>query len=152
MWFGSRAQAARRLPEWRSEVEKAMKSPSKRLCLMGLTLGVGLTFSAGGLRAQTQTPNLQTAVEGAQTPQDQKIQQLQDKLEEIQKELMELKQANSTQPTTHFSTTAKASAPPAALAEAEPEITDSSNPKSVPFAFADFTWLNGNARATDTPY
>ena len=119
---------------------------------MGLTLGVGLTFSAGDLRAQTQTPNLQTAVEGTQTPQDQKIQQLQDKLEEIQKELIELKKANSAQPGTHYITTAKASAPPSALTEDEPEITDPSNPKSVPFAFADFTWLNGNARTKDTPY
>src|SRR5258708_3137827 len=136
MWFGSRAQAARRLPEWRSEVEKAMKSPSKRLCLMGLTLGVGLTFSAGGLRAQTQTPNLQTAVEGAQTPQDQKIQQLQDKLEEIQTELMELKQANSAQPTTHFTATAKPPPPPSALTQKEPKNTDPSNPKPEPFTFA----------------
>jgi hypothetical protein len=35
---------------------------------------------------------------------------------------------------------------------AEPEITDPSNPKSEPFAFADFTWLTGNARTKDTPY
>ncbi|WP_433964390.1 hypothetical protein [Tunturiibacter gelidiferens] len=79
---------------------------------MGLTLGVGLTFSAGDLQAQTQTPNLQTAVENAQTPQDQKIQHLQDKLEEIQKELVELKKANSAQPETHHTTTAKASVAP----------------------------------------
>src|SRR5258708_24176638 len=38
------------------------------------------------------------------------------------------------------------------LSEAEPEITDPHNPKSEPFAFADFTWLNGNARTKDTPY
>ncbi len=31
-------------------------------------------------------------------------------------------------------------------------ITDPSNPKSEPFAFADFTWLTGNARTIDTPY
>ncbi len=31
-------------------------------------------------------------------------------------------------------------------------ITDPSNPKSEPFAFADFTWLTGNARTVDTPY
>src|SRR5712664_2180338 len=99
-----------------------MKSPSKRLCLMGLTLGVGLTLNAGDLRAQTQKPNLQTAVEGTQTPQDQKMQQLEDKLEELQKELMELKQANSAQPETHHTTTAKASAPPSALTETEPEV------------------------------
>jgi hypothetical protein len=129
-----------------------MKSASKRLCLAGLTLGVGLTFSAGDSRAQTQAPNLQTAVEGTQTPQDQKIQQLQDKLEEIQKELMELKKANSAQPETHHITTAKASAPPSALTEAEPEVTDPASPHSEPFAFADFTWLNGNPRTKDTPY
>jgi hypothetical protein len=129
-----------------------MKSASKRLCLAGLTLGVGLTFSAGDSRAQTQAPNLQTAVEGTQTPQDQKIQQLQDKLEEIQKELIELKRANSSQPETHHITTAKASASPSALTEAEPEITDPSSPHSEPFAFADFTWLNGNPRTKDTPY
>src|ERR1700736_814255 len=105
-----------------------MKSPGKRLGLIGLSLGVGLMFSAGDLWAQTQTPNLQTAVEGTQTPPGQKIQQLQDKLEEIQKELMELKQATSAQPPPHFTTTAKASAPPSALTEEEPEITDPSNP------------------------
>jgi hypothetical protein len=92
-------------------------------------------------------------VEGTQTPQDQKIQQLEDKLEEIQKELMELKQANSAQPETHHITTAKASAPPPAIPDGEEAvITDPSNPKSEPFAFADFTWLTGNPRTKDTPY
>jgi type II secretory pathway pseudopilin PulG len=129
-----------------------MQSPRKISLLIGLTLGAGLTFWSGDLRAQDQTPNLQSAVENAQSSQDQKIQQLQDKLEEIQKELIELKRANSTQPETHHITSAKASGPPPALSEAEPEITDPSNPKSEPFAFADFTWLTGNARTKDTPY
>src|SRR5258706_1615749 len=130
-----------------------MKSRRKRLYLMGLTLGVGLTLNAGDLRAQTQTPNLQTAVEGTQTPQDQKIQRLEDKLEELQKELMELKQANSAQPETHHITTAKDSGPPPVIPHGEEAgITDPSNPKSEPFAFADFTWLTGNPRTKDTPY
>ncbi len=43
-------------------------------------------------------------------------------------------------------------APPPAVSEEESVITDPSNPKSVPFAFADFTWLNGNPRTKDTPY
>ncbi len=119
---------------------------------MGLTLGVGLTVSTGNLCAQTQTPNLQTVVEGTQTGQDLKIQQLQDKLEEIQKEIIELKKANSAQPETHHITTAKASAAAPNLSETEPEITDPSSPHSEPFAYADFTWLNGNARTVDTPY
>src|SRR5260370_21143237 len=123
-----------------------------RLCLMGLTLGVGLACSTGDLGAQTQTPNLQTAVEGTQTGQDLKIQQLQDKLEEIQKELIELKRAGSAQPETHHITTAKASVAAPNLSETQPEITDPSSPHSEPFAFADFTWLNGNPRTVDTPY
>jgi hypothetical protein len=130
-----------------------MKSPSKRFFLMGLTLGAWLTFNAGDSRAQSQTPDLQSAVENTgATPQDQKIQQLQDKLEEIQKELMQLKQANAVQPETHHITTAKASGPPPSISEQETVITDPSNPKSEPFAFADFTWLTGNARTVDTPY
>ena len=74
--------------------------------LLGLAL-IGLRLGVGDLKAQTTVPNLQTSVEGTQTGQDLKIQQLQDKLEEIQKELMELKQANSAQPETHHLTTAK---------------------------------------------
>jgi hypothetical protein len=146
------APARRAARNGEAEVKTKIQSHFQRLSLTGSAFVVGLTLSAGYLPAQTQTPNLQTAVENAQTPQDQKIQQLQDKLEEIQKELIELKKANSVQPETHHTTTAKASAPPAALTEAEPEITDPSSPHSEPFAFADFTWLNGNARTKDTPY
>jgi hypothetical protein len=66
---------------------------------------------------------------------------------------MELKQASSAQPETHHITTAKASGPPPAVPDGEEAvITDPSNPKSEPFAFADFTCLTGNARTKDTPY
>jgi hypothetical protein len=103
---------------------------------------------------RAQTPNLQTSVENTQTGQDLKIQQLQDKLEEIQKELMELKRTNTAQPETQHLTTSKAPAPAPAPAASEEEtvITDPANPHSEPFAFADFTWLTGNARTKDTPY
>jgi Putative beta-barrel porin-2, OmpL-like. bbp2 len=117
---------------------------------MGLALGIRLTF--GGLNLFARTPNLQTAVENAQTPQDQRIQQLQERLEQIQKELTELKRANSVAPETHHTTMAKASVTSSDLSDAEPEITDPSNPHSEPFAFADFTWLTGNPRTKDTPY
>ena len=116
-----------------------MKLPSRRFCLLGLTLAVGLTLSGAVLQAQTQGPNLKTAVEGPQTDQDLKIQQLEDKLEAIQKELRELKQSNAIAPETHYITTAKASGPPPSISEQETVITDPSNPKSEPFAFADFT-------------
>jgi hypothetical protein len=133
-------------------VKTRMQSPVQRLSRIGSAFVLGLTLNAGYLQAQTQTQNLQTAVENTGTTQDQKIQQLQDKLEEIQKELIELKRANSAQPETHHITTAKASAPPPAVSDEESVITDPSDPKSEPFAFADFTWLTGNARTKDTPY
>jgi hypothetical protein len=156
----------------RSEVKTIIKSRIQGPSLLGLIL-LGLQLGAGDLKAQTSVSNTQTAVEGTQTPtaQDQKIQQLQDKLDEIEKELIELKRANSAQPEAHHVTTAKASAPPPpavsasapsstfsasapppTVSEEESVITDPSNPKSEPFAFADFTWLNGNPRTKDTPY
>jgi Putative beta-barrel porin-2, OmpL-like. bbp2 len=135
----------------RSEVKTITKLRIQWPSLLGLAL-IGLRLGVGDLKAQTTVPNLQTAVEGTQTGQDLKIQQLQDKLEEIQKELMELKQANSAQPETHHLITAKASVAAPNLTETQPEITDPSNPKSESFAFADFTWLTGNARTVDTPY
>lgn len=143
-------------------VKTIMKSYIQGLGLIGLTFGAGLILSGGDLWAQAQPANLQTTVEETgtvksqavehQTLQDQKIQQLQDKLEEIQKELIELRQANSAAPETHHTTTAKASVTSSDLSEAEPEITNPSNPHSEPFAFADFTWLTGNPRTVDTPY
>ena len=118
-----------------------------------MCLAVALGVCTADLAAQTTEPNLQTNVENSQSPnaQDQKIQQLQDKLEEIQKELIELKQERSAAPETHHTTSAKASVAPN-LSEAAPEVTDPSSPHSEPFSFADFTWLNGNARTKDTPY
>jgi hypothetical protein len=134
-------------------VKTIIKSHIQWPSLLGLAL-LGLRLGAGDLRAQTTVPKPQTAVEDTQAPtaQDQKIQQLQNKLEEIEKELIELKHANSAQPETHPTATAKASAPPPAASDEEAVITDPSNPKSVPFAFADFSWLNGNPRTKDTPY
>ncbi len=123
------------------------------MSLLGLTFGVGLLLTAGKADAQDQTPNLQTTVENARTPQDQKIQDLQDKLEEIQKELMELKKAASAPPrVVHPIATGKGSIAAPAASETEAESTDPKDPHSQPFAFADFTWLNGNPRTVDTPY
>src|ERR1700729_99523 len=135
----------------RSKVKTIIQSRIQWPSLLGLAL-IGLRLGVGDLRAQTTVPNLQTSVESTQTGQDLKIQQLQDKLEEIQKELIELKKVNSAQPETHHITTAKASAAAPSMSEAEPEVTDPSSPPSEPFAFADFTWLNGNACTKDTPY
>jgi Putative beta-barrel porin-2, OmpL-like. bbp2 len=42
--------------------------------------------------------------------------------------------------------------PATTAANAPPERTTKSQEKTEPFAFADFTWLNGNPRTKDTPY
>jgi hypothetical protein len=139
--------------DWRSTVKTKMKSHIQGLSLTCLVFGAGLTLDAIDLHAQTEEETApQTIIDNTRAAQDQKIQQLQDKLEEIQQELIKLKLANAVEPETHHTTTAKASAPEATFAEAEPQITDPHNPRSEPFAFADFTWLNGNARTKDTPY
>ncbi len=154
----------------------------KSLGLAALGLGVGLSFPAKGL-AQTQESPTPAAADSA-TTQDEKIQRLQTQLEEIQRQLMELKQSNAakaaattaapapsvpapsvavTPAAGTATTTAKASAPVSPAAEEASEMTpltpaeveyakDPKNPHSDPFAFGDFTWLNGNARTKDTPY
>src|ERR1700744_1967654 len=125
-----------------NSVKKMTTSLGCRSSLIGLALGIRLTCCA--LNSFAQTTNLQMAVENAETTQDQKIQQLQEKLEQIQKELIALKLVNSAHPETHGATPTKALGPSPALSEAaDPEITAPSNPKSEPFAFADFTWLTG---------
>jgi hypothetical protein len=106
------------------------------------------------------------------TSDDQKIDMLQQRLEEIQKELLELKRARAsakqTQPVSaavqpkgeesHALVSSSVTAEPGSNA-AEPVravVSASANPAddkhSEPFSFADFTWLNGNARTKDTPY
>ena len=64
--------------------------------------------------------------------------------------------ALSTGSTPSVSTSAKASAPqqsqPETASVADQAALDPNDPHSEPFAFADFSWLNGNARTKDTPY
>src|ERR1700761_2095406 len=50
------------------------------------------------------------------------------------------------------SSSSVAVSPATVAASAEPKTPGAKNPHSEPFAFADFTWLNGNARTKDTPY
>ena len=140
------------------------KPHSFNIPLMGLVLAAGLTCHTSELSAQTQEPI--TDAVAAKAAQDLKIQQLEDRLEEIQQELIALKRANSVQsetqqvttvkasvqPETHHFTTAKATAPAPTVSEAETVTTNPSNPHSEPFAFADFTWLTGNPRTKDTPF
>ena len=105
----------------------------------------------------------------AQTPSatdnQQRIDQLEKKLDELQEEIRALRQpapapapgeqpvspkASAPVPVTIAPTaSAIATTPDATPVVAEPVADDK---HSDPFAFADFTWLNGNARTKDTPY
>ena len=125
--------------------------PNKSFLNVLLLLGT-LSLWSGAVHLEAQESGVSTSAEEVTTLQDRKIQELQDRLNELQKQLMELKQANPAQPGTDHTTTAKASVAAPSLARAEPEVADPASPHSEPFAFADFTWLNGNARTKDTPY
>src|SRR3984885_632748 len=154
------------LARWRSKV-KPRNSRKTGTTLMGLIL-FGLSTCTANLIAQTTEPNPGPTAEDklAAAAQDLKIQHLQDQLEAIQQQLIQLREERSSAPEAHHFTTTKASvaapapapavtsapAPAPSISEAQPDATDPSNPHSEPFAFADFSWLNGNARTKDTPY
>ncbi len=69
-----------------------------------------------------------------------------------------MRKASAVNPAETPATTGKASAPANATVPAAAEettdlsSTDPKSPHSEPFAFGDFTWLNGNPRTKDTPY
>jgi len=95
------------------------------------------------------------------------LEQLQKQIDELQRQVNILRSRGPDSPEARAVKTGKTStpvpppvsAPAAVVASAEPATTatesatsGSKNPHSEPFAFADFTWLNGNARTKDTPY
>jgi len=142
--------------------------------LFGVLLGGGRAFAQG---AETRPADAATTMAAGEAATNQRIDALQQMLEQIQKELITLKQARiaaaqpvmSAQPHTPPQTGALLSSSSASDAEktavAEnaavasqrsiPPTEVNSNPNdphSEPFAWGDFTWLTGNARTKDTPY
>ncbi|WP_245631985.1 outer membrane beta-barrel protein [Edaphobacter aggregans] len=146
--------------------------------LFGVLLGGGRAFAQG---AETGPADAATKAAAAAATTDQRIDALQQTLEEIQKQLLALKQARTGAQTA--TAASQPSATPAAAGPAQPQVAahavvpssassssgagpevsavatapvqtnnDPNNPHSEPFAFADFTWLTGNARTKDTPY
>ncbi|WP_260703184.1 porin [Edaphobacter flagellatus] len=123
------------------------------------------------LWGQTSDSAAPSNIDEIRAAQDKKIEALQQQLEMIQQQIVELKQSNaalknatgvsssashaeaSLQPS-HAADAVKAPAslPPAQTEQVASASTDPKDPHSEPFSFADFTWLNGNARTKDTPY
>jgi hypothetical protein len=144
--------------------------------LFGVLLGGGRAFAQG---AETGPSDAATKTADAEAATNQRIDALQQALEQIQKELIALKQARAgaaqpavnaqpqTPPATQAllssssasdaagSTAAAESATVVAPQRSVPAAAVKSNPNdphSEPFAWGDFTWLTGNARTKDTPY
>ena len=144
--------------------------------LFGVLLGGGRAFAQG---AETRPADAATTMAAGEAATNQRIDALQQMLEQIQKELVALKQARAgvaqpeanvhpqTPPQTQAllssssasdaaastavaeSTTVAASQRSTPHAEVKPNPND---PHSEPFAWGDFTWLTGNPRTKDTPY
>ncbi len=124
--------------------------------LLTITLGAAgtshLSAQASASSAdQTVPAPQQTAADAGQT-QEQRIEQLQQKLDELEEQIKALRQANVADRNVQHNTTAKASTPSIPVTTEEVVSANPNDPHSEPFAFADFTWLNGNARTKDTPY
>ncbi len=148
------------------KVKKRVSRAAHAVLRHGLAVGLGLC----ALDMHAQSPQTDDASTTPQAAQAQAIEKLQEQLQQIQQQLLSLRAANeasktapsqpvaaatnsrSGEPEPARSTTASSSAllPSTSTNELAPVVT--SGPHSEPFAFADFTWLNGNARTKDTPY
>jgi Putative beta-barrel porin-2, OmpL-like. bbp2 len=150
------------------------KKARKRAGRTAVFLLAGSLAGPVSLHAQNTPDGPSSSSSSSPSPQEQRdeqIQQLQKRLEQIQGELDALKKTNTVDRSEQHqltsnaltSTSVKASVPapmkaaaPASVSAAQsqplPESADPRNPHSDPFAFADFTWLNGNARTKETPY
>ena len=141
---------------------------SNRTTLLWLALATVIALHTAAVHAQTPDPVTDPVADQAQSSRDETIQRLERQLEDIQQQLTDLKhQVSAAQPaaaapaTPTFSPKASAPVSPAVTAQPAGEgvvgavqtpATDPNSPHSDPFSFADFTWLNGNARTEDTPY
>ncbi len=126
--------------------------------------------------AKTETATAGAAKVDAPAPLTERERWLLDRVEQLEKRMAELEakghlaapsssEAVASQPSAVMPATAQpgvggsaangevTTAVPAAAVSVAPQEKASTTPaKAEPFAFADFTWLNGNSRTKDTPY
>jgi hypothetical protein len=118
-------------------------------CILVLTLGQYPCFA----QSSSETPSQQESVADPAIPPAvaKELEAMKKRIEQLEAELNDRKAREN--PTTVV-TTAKATTPasPAVAAMAAAALPETKPAKAEPFAFADFTWLNGNARTKDTPY
>ena len=128
---------------------------------LGQTIEGGKSMLATGAES-TGTPNTQgtdTANGDANTQIIQELERMRARIEQLETELKRRDAADppttavpaaATVPPPAIPLRASATAPPAQESLSTPSTEPGKQPKPEPFSFADFTWLNGNAR-TKTP-
>jgi len=127
---------------------------------LGQTIEGGKSMLATGAES-TGTPNTQgtdTANGDANTQIIQELERMRARIEQLETELKRRAAdppttavpAAATVPPPAIPLRASATAPPAQESLSTPSTEPGKQPKPEPFSFADFTWLNGNAR-TKTP-
>jgi hypothetical protein len=136
----------------RAGIEIEMKSARAVKFEAGLLLAVMLIGSV----ARSQGPATSPGAMG-NAAQAARLDQLQQKVDELEQEIAELRRANAASAASvaeHQGPVSEAAGSPPMAAAFMTKQPVSSKPQahSEPFAFADFTWLNGNARTRDTPY
>jgi Putative beta-barrel porin-2, OmpL-like. bbp2 len=142
----------------------------KAICAAASAGGFALIMTASTCSFGQTTQQSDSATSATVQQQTPTLEDLQRQIDALQKEINILKRNGADSPGARQVTTGKASTPApvatvatvavpekavpviAAPEKAEPQTPATNNPHSDPFAFADFTWLNGNARTKDTPY
>jgi hypothetical protein len=149
-----------------------------RLCLVMIlcvSITPGRVFADDGTPSETALPVKMDAPKPGLTEREQ---YLLDRVEQLERRVEELESKGGGQPASPATTVLQPGTKDAANAVAAAEVasssslavasvigaparqatekgkpggTNTSSPEE-PFAFADFTWLNGNARTKDTPY
>jgi hypothetical protein len=147
----------------------------KAICAAASAGGFALIMTASTCSFGQTTQQSDSATSATVQQQTPTLEDLQRQIDALQKEINILKRNGADSPGARQVTTGKASTPApvatvatiavpekavpvnavpvkAAPEKVEPQTPAANNPHSDPFAFADFTWLNGNARTKDTPY
>jgi hypothetical protein len=118
---------------------------SQRIRWISLAAALALTGVPYAI-AYAASPDTKPTPVAAPSDTDAKIEALQRRIEQLEAELHQRAPVSAAQPAPP-SAAATAAANPAGPSAAAPTTAE----QAEPFAFADFTWLTGNPRNTDSP-
>ena len=148
--------------------EQKLPIKAGRRAVVIAALMIGFALPLHSQQASNSVSNQTTTNSQIQTGNQQVPQPVLDELEAMKKRIEQLESelrqreaagqpdtvvhtATATAPASNFSNTGAATAPAEAAATVPPSSTPEKPKKAEPFAFGDFTWLNGNARTKTIP-